>query len=94
VDEHIIPGSPGDESKAFCCVEPFDCSFFHGTGPFLLQKPISTDGQGVRRVFQLFLWGGVGTLEGHVRQSSRTSPAVYNELTIQERDIAGQFLRK
>src|SRR5450759_5102633 len=34
VDEHIIASAARNESETLCCVEPFDCSFFHGTNPF------------------------------------------------------------
>ena len=34
VDEYIFAACACDETETFCCIEPFDSSFFHGTIPF------------------------------------------------------------
>ena len=35
VDEYIFTACTRYEAETFCCIEPFDCSFFHGTRPFV-----------------------------------------------------------
>jgi hypothetical protein len=38
VDEHIVAAFARNETETFSCIEPFDCSFFHGTRPFMYCK--------------------------------------------------------
>ncbi len=91
VDENIFAAFARNETETFCCVEPFDCSFFHGTRPFVyVRRPGSTAGQGVRHF--AFLNDGGATLEGLVRFISRTTQAVYCYLTVEDGQIPDQFL--
>jgi hypothetical protein len=45
MDEYIFAIRTGNKSKAFSSVEPFDCSFFHGTNPFLKSYPDQPSGR-------------------------------------------------
>lgn len=44
MDEYIFAICARNKSKTFSAVEPLDCSFFHGTNPFLKKLPRSTIG--------------------------------------------------
>jgi hypothetical protein len=44
MDEYIFAICARNKSKAFSSVEPLDCSFFHGTNPFLKKLSRSTVG--------------------------------------------------
>jgi hypothetical protein len=49
VDEYIFAALTWNETKTFGSIKPFDCSFFHGTYPFIkIVKPADRR-QGVRR---------------------------------------------
>jgi len=44
MDEHVFAICTRNKSKTLSSIEPFDCSFFHGTNPFLKKLPRSTVG--------------------------------------------------
>jgi hypothetical protein len=45
MDEYIFAICTRNKSKALSSVEPFDCSFFHGTNPFLKSYPDQPSGR-------------------------------------------------
>ena len=45
MDEHIFAICTRNKSKALSSIEPFDCSFFHGTNPFLKSYPDQPSGR-------------------------------------------------
>ena len=45
MDEYIFAIGARNKSKTFCSVEPLDCSFFHGTNPFLKSYPDQPSGR-------------------------------------------------
>jgi hypothetical protein len=45
MDEDIFAICARNESKAFSSVKPLDCSFFHGTNPFLKSYPDQPSGR-------------------------------------------------
>jgi len=45
MDEHIFAICARNKSKAFSSVKPLDCSFFHGTNPFLKSYPDQPSGR-------------------------------------------------
>ena len=45
MDEYIFAICARNKSKALSSIEPFDCSFFHGTNPFLKSYPDQPSGR-------------------------------------------------
>jgi hypothetical protein len=83
VDEYVFSsGAAGNESESFCCVEPFDCSFFHGTHPFVYMcNPNYRWARCTPKILSLIaLIDGVSTLEGFVRFISRILKAPNREI--------------
>jgi hypothetical protein len=83
VDEYVFSsGAAGNESESFCCIEPFDCSFFHGTHPFVYMcNPNYRWARCTPKILSLIaLIDGVSTLEGFVRFISRILKAPNREI--------------